>query len=133
MLCLVWTENQFLFKSSKSYFKLQQYLYVQFYYILFNNKVFSCYHFIATVFCCFVLDNAEATSKHIFLCILSFRLENLAHNYPDIFQKMLIAQAQEMARRCVEPPLKRKPRWDCPQYHKIRDIKIAFSIFIFCL
>ncbi|PIK51988.1 hypothetical protein BSL78_11136 [Apostichopus japonicus] len=37
-------------------------------------------------------------------------LENLAHNYPDIFQKMLIAQAQEMARRCVEPPLKRKPR-----------------------
>lgn len=37
-------------------------------------------------------------------------LECQGHNYPDMFQKMVIAQAIEIARQAVEPPLKKKPK-----------------------
>ncbi|XP_033113874.1 uncharacterized protein LOC117114335 [Anneissia japonica] len=37
-------------------------------------------------------------------------VEQKETNFPDLFQKMCIAQATEMARQCVAPPLKKKPK-----------------------
>lgn len=39
-----------------------------------------------------------------------FRLEMSENNFPDILKTNFLGQAVEIARQCVQPPLKKKPK-----------------------
>ena len=42
----------------------------------------------------------------LFLC----RIGETGNNFPEIFTKMFISQAMEIARQCITPPLKKSPK-----------------------
>ncbi|XP_041452763.1 uncharacterized protein LOC121405854 [Lytechinus variegatus] len=58
-------------------------------------------------------------------------LENVENNFPELFHKMFLAQTEEMARRCVQPPLKRKPK--DPPFEPSPSLKKVAVYLIDCL
>ena len=38
------------------------------------------------------------------------KVELVSHNFPELFRKFFEAQANEIARKCVKPPLKKNPK-----------------------
>ena len=50
--------------------------------------------------------------KHI-VCVhgwLVSRVEITGHNFPESLKRHFLSQAEEIARKCVQPPLKKKPK-----------------------
>ncbi|XP_071496481.1 uncharacterized protein [Diadema antillarum] len=59
------------------------------------------------------------------------RVESVEGNFPELFTKMFVAQAEETARQCVQPPLKKKPK--DPPFEPKPSLKPVAQYLIDCL
>lgn len=60
------------------------------------------------------------------------RLENVDTNFPPAFFRHIVAQAQEIARKCIEPPLK-KPNAKTPAFKPSPSFQETVSFLIHCI
>lgn len=63
--------------------------------------------------------------------LLYFSLQDVDSNFPPIFNRHMIAQAKEIARQCVDPPLKRKP--NSPPFKPEPSLKRSIAFLIDCI
>lgn len=61
-----------------------------------------------------------------------FRIQDINTNFPSAFFRHIYAQAQEIARQCVEPPLK-KPKPNEPPFKPSPSLQKTASFLIDCI
>lgn len=61
----------------------------------------------------------------------SFRIQDTTTNFSPAFNRHMIGQAKEIARKCVEPPIKKKPNE--PPFKPLPSLKKTVEFLIDCV